>query len=75
MLFIAIISSCGKKPGTKDGYDGESKYQPFLPDGIPFMVADTIWDVDLRGHHRAVILVEQSENDAVLIIFHGVVRI
>jgi hypothetical protein len=47
-----IISSC-----TAISPDGESKYQAFAPDGIPFVVADSAWNVDHVGNHRAVVSV------------------
>jgi hypothetical protein len=40
--------------------DGESQYQPFAPDGIPFVVADSTWDPDGFGNHRAVVSVDDS---------------
>lgn len=35
--------------------NGESQYQPFAPDGIPFVVADSMWQADMYGNHRAVV--------------------
>lgn len=46
--------------------DGDSRYQAFAPDGIPFQVADSIWPVDLRGNHRAVVTVADTHADGVI---------
>ena len=35
--------------------DGDSQYLPFAPDGIPFVVADSMWKADMQGNHRAVV--------------------
>ncbi|MGL5636753.1 MAG: glycoside hydrolase domain-containing protein, partial [Bacteroidales bacterium] len=45
---------------NKAELNGDSQYEVFNPDGIPFVIADTLWDVDLKGNHRAVIKVEQQ---------------
>lgn len=37
--------------------NGDSQYLPFAPDGIPFMVADSMWRADMQGNHRAVVQV------------------
>ncbi|MGV8093769.1 MAG: glycoside hydrolase domain-containing protein [Mangrovibacterium sp.] len=54
----------GCMPGHHN-YDGESQYVPFSPDGIPFSVADSAWNVDMRGNHRAVVHVGQVGQNAV----------
>ncbi|MDR3269283.1 MAG: DUF6067 family protein, partial [Tannerella sp.] len=60
---LLIIGSC-----TAPSLDGENQYQSFAPDGIPFAVADSAWDVDGTGNHRAVVSVKQPESgrDAVI---------
>ncbi len=40
--------------------DGDSRYETFAPDGIPFKVADTLWTIDQRGNHRAVVTVAEE---------------
>lgn len=35
--------------------DGESQFTTFAPDGIPFVIAETTWDPDMQGNHRAVV--------------------
>lgn len=37
--------------------DGESQYEPYAPDGIPFKIVDTPWIADMQGNHRAVVSV------------------
>ena len=47
--------------GCSAGYpDGESQYQPFAPDGVPFVIADSAWNVDGFGNHRAVVSVDDA---------------
>lgn len=48
--------------------DGESQYLSFAPDGIPFSVADSAWNVDMRGNHRAVVHVGQVQQNAVKVV-------
>ena len=36
--------------------DGESRYQAFAPDGIPFQITGSPWTIDRRGNHRAVVM-------------------
>jgi hypothetical protein len=45
--------------------DGESQYQPYAPDGVPFVIADSAWDADGFGNHRAVVSVKKAEYEAV----------
>jgi len=37
--------------------DGQSQYQPYAPDGIPFVVSNTLWHADRYGNHRAIVSV------------------
>ena len=52
--------------GSGDYADGNSRYRSFAPDGIPFKVADSQWKVDNRGHHRAVVKVEDDTSEGVV---------
>lgn len=63
-LFL-IIQGC-----LSDGHrhDGESPYVSFAPDGIPFLVADSAWNVDMRGNHRAVVRVKEAPQNAVKVV-------
>ncbi|MDR2138236.1 MAG: DUF6067 family protein [Tannerella sp.] len=58
VLLLAV--SC-----TADRMDGESQYQTFAPDGIPFVIADSAWNVDGFGNHRAVVFAEKAAHEAV----------
>lgn len=58
------FTSCS---GTGSFLNGESRYQPFAPDGIPFKVADSVWNVDMRGNHRAVVSVAGHAEDGVVV--------
>ncbi|MBR4249487.1 MAG: hypothetical protein IKQ24_04980 [Verrucomicrobia bacterium] len=44
--------------------DGTSQYQPFAPDGIPFCVAKTPWQVEERGNHRAIVHIPGDAKNA-----------
>lgn len=45
----------------------ESLYEVYAPDGIPFLVADSVWKADMQGNHRAIVTVESpSSVDAVV---------
>ncbi len=52
--------------GSGNYPDGDSRYESFAPDGIPFKVADSQWKVDMRGHHRAVVKVEDGTAEGVV---------
>lgn len=41
--------------------DGESQYQPYAPDGIPFVIAKLPWKADMQGNHRATVFAENSK--------------
>ncbi len=66
-LFICILILCVLGCSSKNINNAESKFQSFAPDGIPFVVSDSIWDVNNRGNHRATVFVEKKEYDAVLV--------
>ncbi|MGL5317927.1 MAG: glycoside hydrolase domain-containing protein [Bacteroidales bacterium] len=57
VAFILCISCNAGKPEL----NGESKYKAFSPDGIPFVVTDSSWDVDKRGNQRAVVEIKQGK--------------
>ena len=60
-----LLQSCISDPSHNDS---ESQYVSFAPDGIPFSVADSAWNVDMRGNHRAVVHVEQVYRNAVKVV-------
>lgn len=41
--------------------DGESQYELYAPDGIPFTIVDTPWVANMQGNHRAVVFVNDSK--------------
>ena len=41
--------------------DGESRYKDFAPDGIPFTIADSVWNMDMLGNHRAIVNVTDAQ--------------
>ena len=43
VLFLFLLS-CSSKVEI---LTGDSQYQPFAPDGIPFVVADSMWNFDI----------------------------
>lgn len=48
-------------------YDGASQYKPFTPDAVPFVIADSMWNVDGLGNHRAIVKVNDPSQPAVLV--------
>lgn len=63
ITILLLAGSC-----TVERPDGESQYQPFAPDGVPFVVADSAWNVDGFGNHRAVVFVNKAEREAVKVV-------
>ncbi len=61
LILMAGCSGAGSYP------DGDSRYEAFAPDGIPFVVADSTWAIDQRGNHRAVVTVAENSGEGVLV--------
>jgi hypothetical protein len=62
LISLALLLGCStNKP------DGKSQYQPFAPDGIPFVVADSAFLPDGKGNHRAVVRVVNPDQNAVVV--------
>lgn len=61
---LIIAGLCGSilAQDTTPALDGNSQYEPYAPDGIPFVVASESWKADMQGNHRAVIQITPSEN-------------
>lgn len=55
---LAFCSACAPKVIAPDG---DSQYRSFAPDGIPFVVADSMWQADQHGNHRAVVHVDGAQ--------------
>lgn len=55
---LAFCSACAPKVIAPDG---DSQYRSFAPDGIPFVVADSMWQADQHGNHRAVVQVDGAQ--------------
>lgn len=49
---LSCLLACSSKP---EELNGDSQYLPFAPDGIPFVVADSMWKANMQGNHRAVV--------------------
>ena len=47
--------------------NGETQFEAFAPDGIPFVVADSAFMPDMKGNHRAVVSVDKPELNAVVV--------
>lgn len=58
-IFVAL-GSYAIKP------NGQTPYQFFAPDGIPFVVADSAFMPDMKGNHRAVVTVVNPSLKAVV---------
>jgi hypothetical protein len=46
--------------------NGQTPFEPFAPDGIPFVVADSPFMPDMKGNHRAFVKIEKSGLNAVV---------
>ncbi|MCO5240830.1 MAG: DUF6067 family protein [Chitinophagaceae bacterium] len=65
-LFFAGLPSAAS--GQAHGYDGKSQFKPFKPDTAPYVIADSLWNVDSLGNHRAIVNVKDPSQDAVLVL-------
>ncbi|WP_256009381.1 glycoside hydrolase domain-containing protein [Desertivirga xinjiangensis] len=45
--------------------NGNSQYEPVIADGISHTLANTSWDVNNRGNHRALISISKTRHNAV----------
>src|SRR5690606_23282496 len=64
ILIPLFFFSCKR---TEKSYDGNSQYESFTVESIPFVVADTPWNADMLGNHRAVVSLKQPDTNAVLV--------
>ncbi len=64
LTLVALIGYMVAWANNTKVLDGESQYQPFAPDGIPFVVTDSLWKADMYGNHRAVVLVSDFTNNS-----------
>lgn len=46
--------------------NAQTSFEPFAPDGIPFVVSDSDFLPDMKGNHRAVVRINISNLDAVV---------
>ncbi len=61
---ISLVVMLGCSPNKPDG---ESQFQSFAPDVVPFVVADSAFLPDGKGNHRAVVRVDNPELNAVVV--------
>ena len=56
VLILALVGfvACSQQGGLTE----QDLYKSYAPDGIPFVVADSMWQADGYGNHRAVVEVE-----------------
>jgi hypothetical protein len=66
ILLAGCLAGCANRLTTIFP-DGESQYQAFASDGIPFVIADSAWNVDGLGNHRAVVSVKEAAHRAVVV--------
>ena len=55
LILLACCHSMDQFP------NGDSQYQSFAPDGIPFVISDMEWKADMQGNHRAVVTVSRDQ--------------
>ena len=63
---LSCLLACSPKPAA---LDGDSQYLPFAPDGIPFVVADSMWKADMQGNHRAVVEVTGAKEQKAVQVY------
>lgn len=61
VIMIVTLGCSDIKP------NGDTQYQSFAPDGIPFVVADSAFLPNMKGNHRAVVRIDKSGLDAVVV--------
>jgi len=68
LLLFSLILALGSLTFKLNGQipNGQTPYEPFAPDGIPFVVADSAFMTDMKGNHRAVVKIDQSDLNAVV---------
>lgn len=62
LFCTAVLAFCAACAPKVTVLDGDSQYRSFAPDGIPFVVADSMWQADQHGNHRAVVQVEGAQS-------------
>ncbi|MBX3242442.1 MAG: hypothetical protein KIT80_04830 [Chitinophagaceae bacterium] len=68
---VVVLFSVGFSYCTGEqvrGYDGKTQFELFKPDTAPYVVADSLWNVDSLGNHRAIVNVKDPSQDAVLVL-------
>jgi hypothetical protein len=63
LLLISVLVMLGC---SKNIPNGESQFEAFAPDGIPFVVADSSFLPDRKGNHRAVVKIGNLDQNAVV---------
>lgn len=68
LLLISLIVALGSSGFKLYGQipNGQTPYEPFAPDGIPFVVADSAFMPNMKGNHRAVVAVVNPDLKAVV---------
>ena len=68
LLLISLILALGSSIFQLYGQipNGKTPFEPFSPDGIPFIVADSAFMPDMKGNHRAVVKVSNPNYNAVV---------
>ncbi len=64
LALLPAFVQCAKQ--TFSRHDGQSQYKSFTPDGTPFIVTDSLWNVDSLGNHRAIVSVANAQHRAVV---------
>ena len=67
LLLFGLIVALGSSTIRLNGQipNGQTPFGPFAPYGIPFVVADSALMPDMKGNHRAVVKIDQSDINAV----------
>lgn len=63
LLLVCLIASFAVSTVKANG---DANYNPYAPDGIPFVIADSAFMPDMKGNHRAVVTVVNPSLNAVV---------
>jgi hypothetical protein len=68
LLLFSLIVTFGSSTFKLNGQipNGQTPYEPFAPEGISFVVADSAFMPDMKGNHRAVVKVNNPALNAVI---------
>ena len=68
-LLACVSLLIGLSANAQETPNGDSQYEPFKMDGVPVVVSDSLWQVHLRGNHRAIVKVTKAQKGDAVKVF------